>query len=152
MAVAIVITILTVAYATQAFQLSLGDLRSVGPGAFPVGLVVGMALCLTIIFYKETKARKEGKASRGNAGRHFQIAGIGATLAYALALEPLGYLVTTPVYVFVMAMVFGMLQRAKAGVEGLSGGHLLRTAVLASAGVTGLAYLLFQVLFDFRLP
>jgi hypothetical protein len=152
MAVALIVTVLTVIYASQALRLSAGSLRSIGPGAYPLALVVGMGLCLLIIIAKELKAGKKSQKHAEPSARGYQVAGIAATLAYALTLEPLGYLLTTPVYVFVLALIFGMLQRAKKDVEGLSWRKLVKTAILAAAGVTGLGYLLFHILFDFHLP
>lgn len=152
MAVALILAVLTVVYASQALQLSAGSLRGIGPGAYPLALVVGMGLCLVVIVARELKAGKKSRKHGGFSGRFYQIAGITVTLVYAVALEPLGYLFTTPVYVFVLALIFGMLQRAKKDVEGLSRKKLVKTALIASAGVTGLGYLLFHILFDFHLP
>lgn len=152
MAVAFVLAILTIIYASQVLQLSVGTLSSVGPGAYPLALVAGMGVCLVMIIAKEFKARKKSQKRDEFSGRVYQIAGLTVTLFYALTLEPLGYIFTTPIYVFVLALIFGMLQRAKNSVEGLSWRKLIATALIASAGVTGLGYLLFQILFDFHLP
>ena len=152
MAVTFILAVFTVVYAAQALQLSAGSLRSIGPGAYPLSLALGMAVCLLIIFSREFKGRKKEQKFVAYSAKSYQVAGVIATLVYALALEPIGYLLTTPVYVFILALIFGMLQRVKTEVEGLSWRKLIETALIAAAGVTGLGYLLFQVLFDFHLP
>ncbi|MDR7522696.1 MAG: tripartite tricarboxylate transporter TctB family protein [Armatimonadota bacterium] len=91
-----------------------------GPRAFPMALGAGIACCgallaaATALFRGQTArpgiladADPDDEAAPGPFSPGRLIAAVGATLGYLAAFEPLGYLITTPLYVVAILLVHG---------------------------------------------
>lgn len=153
MAVTLALALFSVAYLIQAWGLSVGTMSNPGPGAYPIGLGLFMLVCLGIQLFRDLR-KKVGKA-KGLPLRWQFCMGF-ASLGYAFLLEKAGYLVSTVLYSTVMVLLFELAGRDGSSDEekgkGLFSPRSLALALATGAVITALGYLLFHVLFDFRLP
>ena len=120
-------------------QLPLGRWNEPGPAVFPLALSI--LLCVSGIVWFIRGKRKEGERSDlsallGNLGTPLKI--VGLTLAYILALDRVGYLLASLVYIFIL---FSWVSRYKLWISvGLS--------VLIGAG----SWYFFEKLLSVQLP
>lgn len=103
--------IFTSAYLYQTFFLERTLLSDfIGPARFPQ-LVSSVALLLCAIYLiQRIRGRSEAGAKDGEDGRKVQLGGLLTLLPivlYALLLEPIGFLFSTAVFVFVEMLFFG---------------------------------------------
>jgi putative tricarboxylic transport membrane protein len=82
----------------------------VGPALFPQ-LIAILALILSgIYFFQQRAAASEEAAGGGSSSLReelFNLAPIGPIILYVLLLEPIGFLFSTAIYIFVAMLVFG---------------------------------------------
>jgi putative tricarboxylic transport membrane protein len=102
---------LSVAIMFFSYRLDLGKLHNPGPGLFP--FLLGAALLLVTCYFLlqwSLKRATPDEAEMKKAGRqNYRKVGfvLLSLLGFALALEKLGYLVTT---VLLLALLFGMME------------------------------------------
>lgn len=126
--------------AVEAVDLSLGSLRSPGPGFFPMILAIALAalsaaLCVRGVLAWRSERAPARPESSGHAGQ-----------VWGTVLALVGYVVLLPVlgYVVVTFLLFGVLFR----IGGMRG--WLRGGALAAAFTAGIG--LFASILDIPLP
>lgn len=150
MAVTLILALLSVAYLIQAWHLSVGTMNNLGPGAYPIGLGFFMLFCLGLKLVKDLKEKKT-KTGKGLAFRWQIWMGL-TSLGYALILERVGYLASTVLYATVMALIFDCTDSHEGCMSRTLTARTVVRALLTGLAITALGYLLFHVLFNFRLP
>jgi hypothetical protein len=124
--------VLGLAVAVAGARLEIGSLARPGPGFLPVLSGVVLAGLGAVVVAREWRARAPAGAGARDLGPAWRVAAtIGALVAYAALLAPLGFAGTT------LAVLAFLLR----GVAGLAWGTALGVAV----GTTALSYLLFAV-------
>ncbi len=124
----------------ESYRLNLGEIQRPGPGFFPfsVGLVM-VCLSLAALFQSIGKRNDTEKTARQEPLRWWNIVIIlAATLAYALTIETIGFLVNTFLFVCLMLKVIEPQTWKKSILVGLI------TAVAAN--------LVFNVIFRAQIP
>ena len=150
MALTLILSLVSVIYLFQAWHLSVGTMTNPGPGAYPIGLGLFMLFCLALQFFKDFRT-KGGKTAR--LPFRWQLAMGVASLGYALVLERVGYLASTVLYATVMALIFGCTDSDEGcNWKALLSARSIGLALATGIAITALGYLLFHVLFNFRLP
>ncbi|OGP58051.1 MAG: hypothetical protein A2162_11280 [Deltaproteobacteria bacterium RBG_13_52_11b] len=94
---------------TYAYSLGLNSVHGPGPGLMP--FIVGLLLCLVSLYLLVSGLMKKdavgethkGEEKRGNLGAISLV--VGSLIAYALLMERLGFLITTPL--LLMALFLG---------------------------------------------
>lgn len=111
-----------------------------GPGFFPLGLGMILAILSLGLLWDGINPRKKDKPSPFKDPKRTLTAGLAilALVGYALLITKLGYLLTTFLLVL---FLMGVVARDK-----------VRTTLLTALGVTLLLYLIFQVGLDLNLP
>ena len=127
----------------EARRLRFGTVTVPGPGLFPLVLAVGFTLVCLVLFVAALRAPAGAAAARsGGAGeggiRWKVLATLGVMLAYAFALEPLGFVAAT----------CGLLCFFFRALEGMR----WTVAVAASALTSVVTYVVFKVWLYVRLP
>ena len=127
----------------EARRLRFGAVTVPGPGLFPLVLAVGFTLvCLTLLVAALRAPAGAAAAESGRAGeggiRWKVLATLGVMLAYAFALEPLGFVAAT----------CGLLCFFFRALEGMR----WTVAVAASALTSVVTYVIFKVWLYVRLP
>jgi len=127
----------------EARRLRFGAVTVPGPGLFPLVLAVGLTLVSLILLVAALRAPAGAAAARsGGAGeggiRWKVLATLGVMLAYAFALEPLGFVAAT----------CGLLCFFFRALEGMR----WTVAVAASALTSVVTYVIFKVWLYVRLP
>ena len=127
----------------EARRLRFGAVTVPGPGLFPLVLAVGFTLVCLVLFVAALRAPAGAAAARsGGAGeggiRWKVLATLGVMLAYAFALEPLGFVAAT---CGLLCFFFRALERMRWTV-----------AVAASALTSVVTYVIFKVWLYVRLP
>lgn len=127
----------------EARRLRFGAVTVPGPGFFPLVLAVGFTLVCLVLFVAALRAPAGAAAARsGGAGeggiRWKVLATLGVMLAYAFALEPLGFVAAT----------CGLLCFFFRALEGMR----WTVAVAASALTSVVTYVIFKVWLYVRLP
>ena len=127
----------------EARRLRFGAVTVPGPGLFPLVLAIGFTLVCLILLVAALRAPADaGVAEAGGAGeggiRWKVLATLGVMLAYAFALEPLGFVVAT----------CGLLCFFFRALEGMR----WTVAVAASALTSVVTYVVFKVWLYVRLP
>jgi len=127
----------------EARRLRFGAVTVPGPGLFPLVLAVGFTLvCLILLVAAVRASADEAAAESGGAGeggiRWKVLATLGVMLAYAVVLEPLGFVVAT----------CGLLYFFFRALEGMR----WTVAVAASALTSVVTYVIFKVWLYVRLP
>jgi len=135
--------ILVTGYLNMSFKLRAGFLSDVvGPRNFPIILsVLGLGLAALFFIQKlarpfDAEAPADGRPTL--AEEHRTLLPLGLTVAYALSLEPLGYVLATFLFSVLMLLLLG--QR----------GWIV--TVVFSLGLTAVSFTLFGTLFEVRLP
>ena len=127
----------------EARRLRFGAVTVPGPGLFPLVLAVGFTLACLILLVAalrapaDASAAESGGASEGGV-RWKVLATLGVMLAYAFALEPLGFVVAT----------CGLLCFFFRALEGMR----WTVAIAASALTSTVTYVIFKVWLYVRLP
>jgi putative tricarboxylic transport membrane protein len=116
--------------ATMKTELSSGN---IGPDVLPrllaLALVITASLNLVTVLRKQSaNGNKEANEDDGGAYQKFLLL-VGQLVAYALLLEPLGYVISTFLFLF-------------AAIQTMERGHLLKSAVIAGLFAGGV-YLLY---------
>ncbi|HZG86121.1 tripartite tricarboxylate transporter TctB family protein [Paenibacillus sp.] len=109
---------------------------SVGPNLFPTGLgIVLMLLCARLI-YETFREPKQAKTSGGDAPppdyKRFSLV-LGSALLYAVLLQPIGYLITTFLF---LTFCFQVMEKGK----------LWMSVLISGAFTLGVYYLFVEVL------
>ena len=110
-----------------------------GPGAYPKVVATGLfilGLILTIQSVIKGFPRPEGKIDRKAMLR--LIIFVAITIVYIQLMKPLGFLLTTPPYLFFGCWFFGYRKRV--------------IAAIASIGLTAAIYVVFRMIFLVILP
>ena len=127
----------------EARRLRFGAVTVPGPGLFPLVLAVGFTLVCLVLFVAALRAPAGAAAARssgaGEGGIRWKVlATLGVMLAYAFALEPLGFVAAT----------CGLLCFFFRALEGMR----WTVAVAASALTSVVTYVIFKVWLYVRLP
>lgn len=111
-----------------------------GPGMFPLGLGILLAVLSLALLWDGINPRKKDKASKLQNRRGLIASGLLmlGLVAYALLIRPLGYVITT--FLLVLYLM-GFVARDK-----------VKTTVLTAVGVTLLLFLIFDVALGVHLP
>lgn len=133
-----VLLAVSVGYLVSAISLGapISD-SNVTPSFFPIILgIASTSFATTLVF--QNRSRFEAPASRVSASRaHLWI--IAVIFAYIVAFRPLGYFISSSLFVFALLIIFS------------SAGKLVQKALISLA-IVGSAYIMFQQLFGVRLP
>lgn len=118
-----------VLYYRESLEITVGFASDrLGPTFFPRVLAASLAACALALVLRSARGRSDpGPLPTVRIGQF--LGTVGLTLAYALLLHPLGYVIATPLYLAGLVMLLGY--RSMTGVAG--------TAV----GVTIVLYLVF---------
>lgn len=125
------------AVVVSASRLRVGTLNSPGPGFLPlVAGIVMLTLAIGILVQEWSRRRARRSTPEPVAGAvpgsRLPVAlAVAALLAYALLLDPLGYLVTTMLFLLFALRVLGKLR--------------WWTVLTSAVAATGVSYLLFNV-------
>jgi putative tricarboxylic transport membrane protein len=124
----------------QALGMRLKDEYGPGPGLFPFGLGVILAVLSASLFIEHSSSRKQDKASpfpdrKGSIAVGLVIL---ALLAYILLINTLGFVLTTLLFVL---FLMGVVQHDKP-----------RTTIITAVAVAVMLYLIFEVGLGARLP
>jgi putative tricarboxylic transport membrane protein len=132
-----IILVIGMAIIWQATRLHIGNFTVPGPGFFPLllGIVVVLLSVCLIVFAEETGGDKSS-FSWGNLKRVASVFGV--LLFYGAVLELVGFLIASFVLLLYLSLVIGKQRIA---------GALLRAVIM-----TGLSYLLFDVVLKTQLP
>lgn len=85
----------------HSIQLLIGTWRQPGPGLFPLLLSVLLCIVATLIFISgKGKEKIDWRGSIGQRMKPWQI--VMLTIGFILAMKPVGYLVTSLFYLFVL--------------------------------------------------
>ena len=116
-------------YYRESLEITVGFAADrLGPTFFPRILAASLAACALVLIWRSLRGRSDpGPLPPVRIGQF--LATVGLTLAYALLLHPLGYVIATPLYL--AGLVVSLGYRSMTGVAG--------TAV----GVTIVLYLVF---------
>jgi putative tricarboxylic transport membrane protein len=111
-----------------------------GPGMFPLGLGILLAILSLALLWDGLNPRKQDKASKLQNKRGLMASGLLmlGLVGYALLIRPLGYIITT--FLLVLYLM-GFVARDN-----------VKTTVLTAAGVTLLLFLIFTVALGVHLP
>jgi putative tricarboxylic transport membrane protein len=126
------------AIAASACNLGLGVLSSPGPGLFPFGIGVGIALLALSVVATGLRAPATASAAAETRRSLPVIAVVAALFFYAMALERIGFVPCTMLFL--------------AGLLGVLGRPRWPVVVMASAGITLAAYLIFVKVLKINLP
>lgn len=134
--VALCCTILGLAISASSYQIGLGNIKAPDAGLFPflIGLVI---ILLGLMLFREGKKPREDIPIFGERWKKLSFV-VGILLCYALALDWLGFTLTTLLF---MILILKAIEPQKWSVA-------IFTAVLS----TGLGYLLFSVWLKVELP
>lgn len=116
-------------------QSSYGS--KVGPSAFPMLLGILLIMLSLMVIYGAAKLKGEGKAPTGRKYARLAIL-IAATIAYIVIFEPLGYVISTFLF---LTFVFQLMER-----------KALLKSVLISAVFSGVVYVAYVSLLQGTLP
>ena len=94
--------------------------QNVGPALFPGSVAAALVVCAVLLIVSGLRARAQGAWFEGlpwmRSGRHARafVALIGATVAYILLADRVGFLIVSPLALFVMLVAFGVRRRSAA--------------------------------------
>jgi len=149
MIVTLALFAITIAYMVQVLPLPMGNIAKVGPGAYPMALSVLMLACLSVVLVRDLKHKRTGRPK--NMPRFWKQTGtVVVTILYAVSLEWAGYYISTFLYASVMSWLFGSMKSDEAQTHSFP--RRLFLAVLIGTGITAAGYVLFHLMFGFRLP
>lgn len=121
-----------------AYNLGIGAVNNPGPGLFP--FVIGLGMMLLSVSIIATSIGTTAAPTTGPTPRQTltTLAVIGALVFYALALERIGFVLCTILFLFGLLTVLG--------------GYGWLVAATASVGMTAGSYLIFTMLLKLHLP
>jgi putative tricarboxylic transport membrane protein len=124
----------------ESLSMDLSSEYGPGPGFFPLGLGIILAVLSFLLIVENLNPRKKDKASPFKKKKGIYSAGLAllGLIGYALLIKVLGYLITTFLLVI---FLMGVVARDK-----------VRTTLLTAIGVTLLLFLIFQVGLNVHLP
>ncbi|MBD1382824.1 tripartite tricarboxylate transporter TctB family protein [Metabacillus arenae] len=105
---------------------------NVGPDIFPIGLGIVLILLSIRLLFETMKYRKEGKKESKLDYKRFLVIFV-AALLYVLLLEPLGYIMTTFLFLII-------------GFQVIERGRWLKSIVIAAVFSFGVYYLFVEIL------
>lgn len=137
---AIILFLFSIYMIFESLQMKLFDQYGPGPGLFPFGLGIILAILSVALFIEYASSRKKDKASPFPERAALISVGlvIVALIGYALVINTLGYVITT--FIFVLFLM-GVVQRDK-----------IKMTTLTAIGVAVMLYLIFEVGLHVRLP
>ncbi len=112
-----------------------------GPKAVPGLAVIGLIVCGLGIFIESTRKQGEEKAFFGKEGWKKVIISFVVLILYILGMKYLGYMISTPILLYVVATMFAKGQTARVWAK-----------ILYSIILTVLVYLVYVQLFGLALP
>lgn len=129
----IVFLLIGVLFIVESRKISASSYGSnVGPDIFPIGLGILLVLLSIKLFVETAKMKKEDTKGEKPDYKRFLII-FGAAVLYVVLLEPLGYVITTFLFLVV-------------GFQVLEKGGWLKTIAIAAAFSFGVYYLFVMVL------
>ncbi|MDR7522702.1 MAG: tripartite tricarboxylate transporter TctB family protein [Armatimonadota bacterium] len=121
--------VVAILYYQQTFAITVGFASDrLGPAFFPRLLALALGSCAVALSWRSIRGRSDPGPLPPVQARLF-LATLGLTVAYALLLPSLGYLLATPLYVVAVVGVLGY--RHPGGLAA------------AAVGITGVLYLVF---------
>lgn len=126
------------AIAAGAYNLGLGALNRPGPGLFPFVIGVGMALLSLSVTATAFRVAKAPALATETRRALPVIAVVAALIFYTVALERIGFVLCTLLF---LVTLLGVLGRSS-----------WLVAITASAGITVVSYLIFAKLLKINLP
>jgi hypothetical protein len=149
MIVTLALFAITIAYMIQVLPLPMGNIAKVGPGAYPMALSVLMLVCLSVVLVRDLKRKRTGRPK--NMPRFWKQTGtVVVTILYAVSLEWAGYYVSTFLYASVVSWLFSSMKSYDAQTHSFP--RRVFVSALIGAGITAAGYVLFHLMFGFRLP
>jgi len=147
MAVVVLLMVFSLSFLFQAAALPLGNLKTIGPGFYPVVLSAVMILALLTQFLREKRHATIPKFSLNK----YQIAATCLFLCMVVMLKPLGYFATALLFSLCFSSLLGwqLIDRFK---DENKKRALIWLPLAATVLVTALDYALFELAFDFNLP
>lgn len=112
--------------------------EGVGAGFFPIVLSVIMYAALLVVLWNGIRAAREGPPPEFQLGDPAKV--VLLTGIYILLFQPLGYFLSTVLYVYALFFVFNFGTR----------NHLIRIAAAVAVAIA--FFLLFETAFQVRLP
>lgn len=137
---AIILFLFSIYMISSSLRMRLSDQYGPGPGLFPFGLGIILAILSVALFIEYTSSRKKDKASPFPQRGALLSVGlvILALIGYALVINSLGYVITT---FFFVLFLMGVVQRDK-----------IKMTTLTAIGVAVMLYLIFEIGLQVRLP
>jgi len=126
------------AIATAAYKLGIGALNNPGPGLFPFGIGIGMAALSLSVAATGIRAVAAPAVAAAPGRAAPVMAVIAALMLYAVALERIGFLLCTLLFLV--------------GLLGVLGRRNWLVAAAASACITAGSYLIFAKFLKINLP
>ncbi|WP_157831959.1 tripartite tricarboxylate transporter TctB family protein [Thalassospira marina] len=134
-----VLFVITSIYLATALQITAQfDEGLVGPSFVPVVASILMYVALAFVVYGMRKDRDTTESEKISLVAPIKV--VAVTALYILAFKPLGYPVSTFLYVYALLFIFGLEDT----------GHVKR--LIYTIAITGVFYVLFAVIFQVRLP
>jgi putative tricarboxylic transport membrane protein len=125
--------------ALEAGRLAIGDPAHPGPGFFPFWLALLLCLVAVALFLRASPAPvAPGPAAPAPAARGKAVMALATSVVYAFALEPLGFLLTT--LLFLVVLLRAVERRS-----------WLSTVTVAAATAVA-SHVVFKVWLDIQLP
>lgn len=133
-----------IAISAGAYKLGIGALNNPGPGLF--AFVIGISMAALALSVAVTSLREpapalplaDGKAPASPANARPVIAVVGALVFYALALEQIGFVLCTIIFLSALLAVLGR--------------RSIAASLAWGAAITGGSYLVFAKLLKITLP
>ncbi|MFP4483128.1 MAG: tripartite tricarboxylate transporter TctB family protein, partial [Thermovirgaceae bacterium] len=149
MIVTLALFAVTIVYMMQVLPLPMGNIVKVGPGAYPMALSVLMLACLSVVLLRDLKHKRTGQPK--SMPRFLKQTGaVFVTVLFAVSLEWAGYYVSTFLYASVMSWLFSSIKSGDTQTRSFP--RRLFGAALIGASITFAGYVLFHLMFGFRLP
>lgn len=135
-----VLAVVTVAYLIEA-MLTLRPIQegTAGPSFFPIVISAVMLIALAAVVRREWRKAAEGRPAPWTAlGAPLKV--VVVTAVYIAAFQPLGYFISTALYVLALLLVFRFKGRGA------------WVSVVWAVVISGACWLLFAQVFQIRLP
>lgn len=120
-------------------RLSIGDAGHPGPGFFPFWLALGLSVVAVVLLLARRSAPAQPAAAPGERVRRDRVLlALAASAVYAFALEPLGFVLSTSLFLLFMLSI----------IEPQGWVSSIAISIVTSAA----CHLLFKVWLDVQLP